>query len=85
MSDSSPIEDIAAVVVTGADGTMFHCEPAYFVADVADLPHEPRLRWSVLVSDGSNHIGPAIQSDRSPEAVQRSIAAWWAAKTSRDR
>ena len=84
MSDSSPIEDIASVVVTGADGTMFHCEPAYFVADTADLPNEPRLRWSVLVSDGSNHIGPAIQWDRSPEAVQRSISAWWATKSGRN-
>jgi hypothetical protein len=66
-------------VVAADDGTKFRCS-------VAALGRETEPRWVLLDSDGLQYIGPLVQADKSPEAVQRVINAWWTeVKASRTR
>ena len=69
---------IEPFVVTAADGTKFRCS-------VAALGRETEPRWVLLDSHGMQYIGPVVEPDKSPEAVERLVSAWWdAAKRRRD-
>jgi hypothetical protein len=59
-------------VVTAEDGTKFRCS-------VAALGRETEPRWVLLDSDGMQYIGPLVEADKSHEAVERLVAAWWVA------
>jgi hypothetical protein len=85
VTDSSPIDGIDSLVVTIADGTMFHVAPVYFGGTSIDMPRDERLRWSIWAPDGQSHIGPPIQADRSPAAVQRMVEQWWETKQALSR
>lgn len=81
MKASERTDGIPTLIIVADDGTRFRCEPAYFsAAEVA--PDGDRLRWLVFSRDRRNYIGPAIGSDRSERAIQRTISDWW---TSRGR
>ena len=59
-------------VVTTEDGTRFRCS-------VSALGRETEPRWVLLGSDGVQYLGPPVEADKSPEAVERLIRDWWAA------
>jgi len=59
-------------VVTTGDGTRFRCS-------VSALGRETEPRWVLLGSDGVQYLGPPVEADKSPEAVERLIRDWWAA------
>ena len=64
-------------VVTVADGTRFRCS-------VAALGRETHPRWVLLDTSGSQYVGPVVEPDKSPEAVERLVSTWWEAlKSSR--
>jgi hypothetical protein len=59
-------------VVMTEDGTRFRCS-------VSALGRETEPRWVLLGSDGVQYLGPPVEADKSPEAVERLIRDWWAA------
>jgi len=61
---------IEPFVVTAADGTKFRCS-------LGALGRETEPRWILLDSHGTQYIGPAVESDKSREAVERLVSAWW--------
>src|SRR6476469_3879761 len=64
-------KSVEPFVVTAADGTKFRCS-------IAALGRETDPRWVLFDSDGVQYIGPPVESDKSPEAVERLVSAWWA-------
>ncbi len=66
-------EDIDSVIVITEDGTRLRCT-------IAAIGRAEEPRWVVLDSDASQYIGPVVESDRSADAVQRLISAWWKAR-----
>jgi hypothetical protein len=77
MDEASPIDGIDSIVVTIPDGTVFHAQPVYFGGPSVDMPRDERLRWQIWAPDGVSHVGPPIEADRSPAAVQGVIESWW--------
>jgi hypothetical protein len=68
---------IEPVIVTAEDGTRFRCS-------IAAIGRETAPRWVLLDNEGIQYIGPIVEADKSPEAVDRLIRAWWEnAKASR--
>lgn len=64
-----------AYIITVEDGTLFHCEPKWYGA-----PSDPvNLRWSIH-STTTQYVGPIVQMDRCPVAVQWQIEDWWEIK-----
>jgi hypothetical protein len=63
-------KSVEPFVVTAADGTKFRCS-------IAALGRETDPRWVLFDSDGVQYIGPPVESDKSPEAVERLVSAWW--------
>lgn len=63
-------EDIDSVVVITADGTRLRCT-------ISAIGREEEPRWVVMDSDAKQYIGPVVEPDRSPAAVQRLIMSWW--------
>jgi hypothetical protein len=63
-------KSVEPFVVTVADGTKFRCS-------IAALGRETEPRWVLLDSDGVQYIGPPVEADKSPEAVERRVSAWW--------
>ena len=61
---------VETLIVTTEDGMRFRCS-------VAALGRETEPRWVLLDSDGLQYMGPRVEPDRSPEAVERLIRAWW--------
>ena len=57
-------------VITAADGTRFRCS-------LAALGRETDPRWVLMDSKGTQYIGPHVESDKSHEAVERLVSAWW--------
>jgi len=53
-----------------ADGTRFRCS-------LAALGRETEPRWILLDTNGAQYVGPAVEPDKSHEAVERLISAWW--------
>jgi hypothetical protein len=63
-------------LVRVADGTLFHCEPQYIGPS-----HDPiSYRWSIIGPDRMRYVGPIVQADRTPRAVQMLIEDWWEMK-----
>lgn len=60
------------MVITTEDGWRFRCS-------VSALGRETEPRWVLLGSDGVQYLGPPVEPDKSPEAVERLIRDWWAA------
>jgi len=60
------------MVVTTEDGSRFRCS-------VSALGRETEPRWVLLGSDGVQYLGPPVEANKSPEAVERLIRDWWAA------
>jgi len=60
------------MVVTTEDGGRFRCS-------VSALGRETEPRWVLLGSDGVQYLGPPVEANKSPEAVERLIRDWWAA------
>lgn len=77
MSEPSMIADIPTLVITTDTMQMLHCAPVAYGGHDAPYPAGERLRWWITTTDGQNVVGPPIGSDRSPEAVQRDVSAWW--------
>jgi hypothetical protein len=67
-------EDIDSVVVVTEDGTRLRCT-------IAAIGRAEEPRWVILDSDANQYIGPVVESDRSPDAVQRLICGWWDSRT----
>jgi hypothetical protein len=68
---------VEPVIVTAEDGTRFRCS-------ISAIGRETSPRWVLLDNEGIQYIGPAVEPDKSPEAVDRLIRAWWEnAKASR--
>ena len=63
---------VEALVVTTEDGGRFRCS-------VSALGRETEPRWVLLGSDGVQYLGPPVEANKSPEAVERLIRDWWAA------
>ena len=63
-------KSVEPFVVTAADGTKFRCS-------IAALGRETDPRWVLFDSDGVQYIGPPVESDKSPEGVERLVSAWW--------
>jgi len=63
---------VEPLVVTTDDGSRFRCS-------VSALGRETAPRWVLLGSDGVQYLGPPVEADKSPEAVERLIRDWWAA------
>jgi hypothetical protein len=61
---------VQPLVVTTSDGTKFRCS-------VSALGRETEPRWVLLDNDGVQYIGPVVEADKSPEAVERLVSAWW--------
>ena len=57
-------------VVETDDGKKFRCS-------VSALGREAEPRWVLLDSDGMQYIGPLVEADKSPAAVERLIDGWW--------
>jgi hypothetical protein len=57
-------------VITVADGTKFRCS-------VAALGRETDPRWVLMDGNGTQYIGPPVEPDKSHEAVERLVSAWW--------
>jgi hypothetical protein len=58
------------VIVTADDGTRFRCS-------VAALGRETEPRWVLLDGDGAQYMGPPVGPDKSHEAIEHDIRAWW--------
>lgn len=63
---------VEPMVVTTEDGSRFRCS-------VSALGRETEPRWVLLGSDGVQYLGPPVEANKSPEAVERLIRDWWAA------
>ncbi len=63
---------VEPMVVTTEDGGRFRCS-------VSALGRETEPRWVLLGSDGVQYLGPPVEANKSPEAVERLIRDWWAA------
>ena len=63
---------VEPMVVTTEDGGRFRCS-------VSALGRETEPRWVLLGSDGVQDLGPPVEANKSPEAVERLIRDWWAA------
>jgi len=63
-------KSVEPFVVTVEDGTKFRCS-------IAALGRETDPRWVLFDSDGVQYIGPPVEPDKSPEAVERLVSAWW--------
>lgn len=63
--------DIDALVITTDDGTQLRCS-------IAAVGRETQPRWAVFDSRANQYVGPAVEADRSTEAVRRLITEWWA-------
>ena len=63
---------VETMVVTTEDGGRFRCS-------VSALGRETEPRWVLLGSDGVQYLGPPVEANKSPEAVERLIRDWWAA------
>lgn len=57
-------------VVTMADGTRFRCS-------LSALGREAEPRWILLDPSGTQYVGPVVEPDKSHDAVERQISAWW--------
>jgi hypothetical protein len=68
-SDRSP----PPVIVTTADGKRWRCS-------LGTVGRETEPRWILIDADGEQFVGPVVIPDKSPEAVQRLVEEWWAAK-----
>lgn len=64
-------------VITVADGTKFRCS-------VAALGRETDPRWVLMDGNGTQYIGPPVEPDKSHEAVERLVSAWWESAKPRD-
>ena len=62
---------VEPLVVTADDGTRFRCS-------VAAIGRETEPRWVLLDSDGVQYLGPRVEADKSRDAIERLIRAWWA-------
>lgn len=47
---------------------------------MSTIGRDAEPRWILIDADGVQYVGPIVQPDHSPEAVQRLVAEWWAAK-----
>jgi hypothetical protein len=65
-------EDIDSVVVITEDGTRLRCT-------ISAVGRAEAPRWVILDSDANQYIGPAVEPDRSEDAVERLISEWWKA------
>ncbi len=64
-------------VITMSDGIRLRCEPRWF-----GERHDPiAYRW-LVISPTRSYVGPIVQRDMSPAAVQELIEGWW--KTKKD-
>ena len=61
---------VEPMVVTTPDGTRFRCSISW-------LGRETEPRWVLLDSSGVQYVGPLVEPDKSPEAVERLISTWW--------
>lgn len=64
-------EEVDSVVVITRDGTRLRCT-------ISAIGREEEPRWMVMDSTAHQYVGPVVESDRSPEAIQRLISSWWA-------
>jgi hypothetical protein len=71
-------EDIDSVVVITEDGTRLRCT-------ISAIGRAAEPRWVVLDSDAKQYVGPIVESDRSPDAVERLISAWWKSRSKSER
>ena len=62
-------------IVTVADGKKFRCS-------VAALGRESDPRWILLDTSGTQYVGPPVEPDKSPEAVEQLVSGWWEARKS---
>ena len=61
---------VQPLVVTMDDGMKFRCS-------VSALGRETEPRWMLLDADGVQYVGPIVEPDKSPEAVERLVSEWW--------
>jgi hypothetical protein len=64
-------EDVDSIVVITEDGTRLRCT-------ISAIGRSEAPRWVVMDSDANQYIGPLVESERSPDAVQKLISSWWA-------
>ena len=57
-------------VITASDGTRFRCS-------ITAIGRETDPRWVLMDSTGAQFIGPHVEPDKSHEAVERLVSAWW--------
>ena len=57
-------------VITASDGTRFRCS-------ITAIGRETDPRWVLMDSSGAQYLGPHVEPDKSHEAVERLVSAWW--------
>lgn len=83
--ESSPIDGIESLIVSVADGTVFHVSPVFFGGPSVRFPAHIRLRWQIRRLSARppgderpmSYVGPPILPDRSADAVRALINDWW--------
>jgi hypothetical protein len=70
-SDEGP----TTLVVTTSDGHRFRCS-------ISAIGHEDSPHWVLLDVSGAQYMGPAVTSDRTPDAVTRQVEEWWQSRGS---
>ena len=63
-------EDVDSLVVITADGRRLRCS-------ISAIGRAEEPRWVVIDSDANQYLGPPVESDRSPDAIQKLICHWW--------
>ena len=63
-------EEIDSMVVILEDGTRLRCS-------ISAIGRAEEPRWVVIDSDANQYMGPAVEPDRSPDAVKQLISSWW--------
>jgi len=65
-------------VITASDGTRFRCS-------ITAIGRETDPRWVLMDSSGAQYLGPHVEPNKSHEAVERLVSAWWESAKSLDK